>query len=417
MPLTTNKFHTFGAGAKVLKRLGIPESAGAPAGAVAGDIWIDTNNGGALMWHNGTAPVQVGTSTISDELIQDIIGPFLVDTSDIDFTYDDTGNTASAQVKAGSITWSKLQNMSTARILGRVTAGGGSVEELTAAQVKTLLAIVTSDLSDFSEGVQDVIGALASGGAGLTMTYTDASNTWVLDVNADNATLEINADTLRLKDGGTTNAKLANMAQATFKGRAAGAGTGAPVDLTAAQAKTALAIVAADVSDFVANARTSISVSDTATLDLNYNSGTGVLSGAVLDSPTVGGLSAAALQTQIINAISGGAGAAYDTLIEIQNFLQADDTADAALVTAVGIRARFVDMAVPSGAPTADIAHNLALTNVGSFIAKVYVAATGVEEGYDVTPKTGALANTVVITDETGANIPAGRRILIVAGT
>lgn len=37
-------------------------------------------------------------------------------------------------------------------------------------------------------------------------------------------------------DGSITNAKLADMAQATLKGRAAGAGTGAPVDLTATQA-------------------------------------------------------------------------------------------------------------------------------------------------------------------------------------
>jgi hypothetical protein len=40
---------------------------------------------------------------------------------------------------------------------------------------------------------------------------------------------------LDLDDDGVTNAKLANMAQATIKGRASGAGTGDPVDLTAAQ--------------------------------------------------------------------------------------------------------------------------------------------------------------------------------------
>lgn len=49
--------------------------------------------------------------------------------------------------------------------------------------------------------------------------------------------------------GSVTNTMLANMAQATIKGRAAGAGTGVPVDLSASQVKTILAIVSADVSD------------------------------------------------------------------------------------------------------------------------------------------------------------------------
>jgi hypothetical protein len=39
-----------------------------------------------------------------------------------------------------------------------------------------------------------------------------------------------------------SNAMLANMAEATIKGRAAGAGTGDPTDLTAAQARTAMGL-------------------------------------------------------------------------------------------------------------------------------------------------------------------------------
>jgi len=50
-------------------------------------------------------------------------------------------------------------------------------------------------------------------------------------------------------DGSITNAKLANMAQSTIKGRAAGAGTGVPVDLSAAQVKTLLAIAGTEVSN------------------------------------------------------------------------------------------------------------------------------------------------------------------------
>lgn len=45
-------------------------------------------------------------------------------------------------------------NMVTARILGRTTSATGAVEELTASQVKTLLAITSSDVSNFTTAVQ-----------------------------------------------------------------------------------------------------------------------------------------------------------------------------------------------------------------------------------------------------------------------
>lgn len=83
---------------------------------------------------------------------------------------------------------------------------------------------------------------LAAGVAGAGLTETSD----VLSVNVDNSTIEINSDTLRVKDAGITNAKLANMAEARIKGRASGAGTGAPQDLTGTQATVILDAVVGD---------------------------------------------------------------------------------------------------------------------------------------------------------------------------
>ena len=119
-----------------------------------------------------------------------------------------------AQIADDAVTNVKLANMAAATFKGRAAgAGTGDPTDLTAAQAKTALAITTSDVSG--------LGALAA------LSQVGAA---------------------QISDDAVTNVKLANMAAATFKGRAAGAGTGDPTDLTAAQAKTALAITTSDVS-------------------------------------------------------------------------------------------------------------------------------------------------------------------------
>lgn len=87
-----------------------------------------------------------------------------------------------------------------------------------------------------------------------------------------------------LANDSVTNAKLANMAQATIKGRASGAGTGDPTDLTAAQVKTILALAAADVSDFTEAVQDVAGgmLTDSATIDFSYNDGAGTATASLL---------------------------------------------------------------------------------------------------------------------------------------
>lgn len=262
----------------------------------------------------------------------------------------------------------------------------------------TVLIPLPSELSGgglTQEQIEDFIALLITDNSILDWTYNDSTPSLVAVV----------------KSGVITNTELADMVQATIKGRAAAAGTGAPVDLTAGQVKAILAITSSDISDFTTAARAAISVTDTATLDLTYSGG--AIQGAVLDSPLLGGQSKAAIQADIIAAISAGAHAAYDTLLELENLLIAEDSAVSALTTAVAGRARFYAGTVPNGSPTANIDHNLGLTNIHDFTYKVFVSATGAEEEYAAV---GSTTNRVVLTDETGANIASGRRIFLTAG-
>jgi hypothetical protein len=63
---------------------------------------------------------------------------------------------------------------------------------------------------DMSGDIQDVLG-----GAGLTAS--SSNDVVTLDVNVDSATIEINSDTLRIKDLGVTTGKLADSAVTTLK--------------------------------------------------------------------------------------------------------------------------------------------------------------------------------------------------------
>lgn len=67
----------------------------------------------------------------TDEQSQDAIGSILTDSATIDFTYNDGVPSITASVINNSITFAKIQQVSTQTLLGRSTAGTGNVEQIT----------------------------------------------------------------------------------------------------------------------------------------------------------------------------------------------------------------------------------------------------------------------------------------------
>lgn len=124
----------------------------------------------------------------TNEEAQDAVGGILVDSASIDFTYDDGANTITAIVKDGSITFAKLLDATGASVLvGRgAGSGGGDFQEITLdpslTMTGTTLSVTPGGGSYTDEEAQDAIAAAFAAGThtGITITYTDGSNSFDL---------------------------------------------------------------------------------------------------------------------------------------------------------------------------------------------------------------------------------------------
>lgn len=111
--------------------------------------------------------------TYVDTAIAGVSGAGVADGDKGDITVSSTGSVWS--VDTGAITYAKMQDVSaTSRILGRITAGAGDVEELTAANVLTLIGVEAgADVTDATN--VDAAGAVMNSDA------STASMSFVID--------------------------------------------------------------------------------------------------------------------------------------------------------------------------------------------------------------------------------------------
>lgn len=219
------------------------------------------------------------------------------------------------------VTNAKLANVATSTIKGRVTAATGDPEDLTAAQVRTLINVAdgaTANATDaalrdrsthtgtqLAATISDFATAVAATAAVTANTAKVTNATHTGDVTG--------ATALTIANDVVTNAKLANMPANSLKGNNTGSATD-PLDLTAAQVRTLINVAdgaTANASDAALRDRATHTGTQLASTLSDFNSASRAQTEAALiagANVTITPAGSGATRTLTIAASGGGGG-------------------------------------------------------------------------------------------------------------
>jgi hypothetical protein len=222
--------------------------------------------------------------------------------------------------------------MATSTIKGRVTAGTGDPEDLSATQVRTLINVANGATvgADWSVNLTNIPANITSW-AGIAPTskqntLTSSTTNTISGTEVQRAALTgdvtatANSNATTIANDAVSNAKLANVATATIKGRAT-AGAGDPEDLSAAQVRTLINVAdgaTANATDAALRDRATHTGTQLASTISDFNASSRAQVEATLiagTNVTITPAGSGATRTLTI-AASGGGGGALEVLDE-----------------------------------------------------------------------------------------------------
>jgi hypothetical protein len=269
-----------------------------------------------------TNTTQIATTAYVQTELSDLIGaaPAALDTlSELSDALADDANFASTVTTSLA---SKANDADVVHDTGNETVAG----------IKTFSSspIVPTPTTDFQASTKKYVDDAIIGGGGYTdeqaqdavggmidtsLVYTDATPLLSRAALTGDVTAAEGSNATTIANDAVTNAKAANMAQATIKGRQSGGGTGDPEDLTAAQARTILN---------VADGATANSADATLLARANH---TGTQTASTISDFNAAALAAAPAETGVTLGVLNNAAAAKTTPVNADTFPITDSEA------------------------------------------------------------------------------------------
>lgn len=341
----------------------------------------------------------------------------------VGFTDGGAGSTLTVSLADDGVSNAKLANMAQNRIKGRVSSGTGDPEDLTAAQ---LISIITTADGSGSGLDADTVDGIQ--GSALVQTSRQVLAGAGMEGGGNLSTDQ----TIGIAGGGVVNTMLSNMSPNTVKGRITGS-TGSPEDLTAGNLISIIATADGAGSGLDADTLDGLQGSAYALSTRSLTAGTGLTGGGDLSADRTiaiasNGVTNALLATVSTNTIKGrvtaGTGNVEDlTPSQVIQFLQSADGASSGLDADLldGLQAtdfvrntRAVNTSGPlsgGGALSADLTLTIGANSItNSYLSQVatntirgrLTAGTGNIEDLSVTQVTSMLNAMVGATAGTG---------------